>query len=117
MMVFCDCAGVQDVAYYTAMLVAAASVNASTGLYNNLTRFSFSETNAQLRSHLASEIELHNDILTGHPPQLPHQVYLFYDQQFPVQRLYGSVPHVVNQTFVDMVAGYVAGGALILVLW
>lgn len=100
----------QSVAYYTELLVASAAVNASTGLSQNLTRLSFTDTNARLKLELQSVISLHNTILTGYPPQLPQQAHLFYDQKFPTYRRYGESNVIVNQTFVDMVAEYIAAG-------
>lgn len=95
----------QAVDYFTLMLVAAAS-------YSNATRLSYDDIRAAVRTELAGAITLHNTILTGHPPRVPAQVYLFYDERYPTQRLFGSTPVTINQSFVDMVAEYFVAGML-----
>ncbi len=74
-------------------------------------RLTFDETKAELSKDLSEVEALNANILANFPPKTPALQFLYYGEPFVTYRLQNGVPTTINQTFVDMVAEYIASGA------
>lgn len=94
----------QSVATWVLMLCARA--------FGAPSRLTFDGAKAELTQELLEVETLNANILANFPPKTPTMQYLYYGEPFVTHRLQNGAATTINQTLVDMVAEYIASGAV-----